>query len=104
MVCACQQQPGEDKATLDDLRVRVRVLEQGQQQIVDEMRANAKKVAAAAIVPIPPPPSFKLMPTGNTYSSKARCEAARDIAQTARTESYGGAMVMGGAPIYCLPL
>lgn len=110
---ACQPPNDPDKATLDDLRLRVRVLEQGQEQIVAEMRRAEKKPAVERPLPAPTTESmaYELVGAGSTrrlYPSVARCEAARDAMQAVRDRANEGS---GGSPrvIYpealdCIPL
>ena len=52
MLVGCQPPPDTHKAEIDDLLLRVRVLEQGQRDIVKEMRDNEAKSAAAPVAPV----------------------------------------------------
>ncbi|MGN6817997.1 MAG: hypothetical protein ACTHJR_04940 [Sphingomonas sp.] len=110
---ACQpQQPSADKAELDDLRVRVRALEQGQDQIVNEIRADEAKADAKPVAAEPPAMTYELAGgkgPNRQYPTKARCEAAKAVldeglAISRRDAEAQGAIVVSQPTYMCVPL
>ena len=108
---ACQQ-PGADKETVDDLRTRVQALEQGQQEIVAEMRDKAAKqavVAAKASLPLVGEDRYELvgLRERRTYPNRVRCEAALNALQESR-DAQNASLTGGGriifASISCIPM
>ena len=83
------------KSDIEDLQLRVRVLEQGQEQIVEEMRASEAKVSA---VPAPPIMNYQLEggeAAPILYPSKTRCEAAREVKTQAAAEIRADELARG---------
>lgn len=107
--CQRPQPNAASKADLDDLRTRVQALEHGQEGIVNEMRENEERAEARAAAPIVPATTYKLLPNGTSYPTKARCDAARAIALEAQEQSNreaesNGARIISQPQIYCLPI
>jgi hypothetical protein len=93
--------------------MRVRVLEQGQQQIVAEMRQAERKAAERQPPPAPAQESmtYELVGAGSTrrlYPSVTRCEAARDAMQAVRDRANEGSgdtpRVIYPSALECIPL
>jgi hypothetical protein len=106
------QQADTHKGEIDDLLLRVRVLEQGQQDIVKEMRANQAKVAVA---PKPEAMTFELLGASRAgerrlYPTLARCQAAQQVlvderaASDAESRAQGAVFINHGGGFSCIPV
>jgi len=114
LLSGCQQQPQyADKSVVDDLRERVRALEQKQQQTIDQVKTSGAK--AAAIPPASPELTYELVgagamgASGTKYPTKARCDAARramlaDAADRDAQARAQGAIYTSPIAISCIPL
>ena len=115
VTCACQGEPTtSDKATVDDLRLRVEALEKRQADLADELRKSEAKIAAAAAMrpPAQERATYELDRTGKPpvdYPSKQRCEAARqvvltEIARNSERARAQGAVFVSEPSVVCIPL
>ena len=111
MLAGCQP-PDTHKAEIDDLLLRVRVLEQGQRDIVKEMRDNETKSAAT---PRPQAMTFELLGASRAgerrlYPTLARCQAAKGVLEDERARSdaesraQGAVFINHGGGYSCIPL
>lgn len=114
LLSGCQQQGVyADKSVVDDLRERVRVLEQKQQLVIDHTKAQDAKAAENPASPLGM--AYELVgagamgASGTKYPTKARCDAARgallaDAADRDLQARAQGAVYISPTAVSCIPL